>query len=109
MVVELLTQRGAKHGRQPGRPVFATELGTLRDPSNTRRALREAMITAGYPGLTSHTFRKTVASIMDDAGLTARAAADQLGHAKPSLTQDVYHKRKVRHTGAAQALAALSE
>jgi integrase len=27
-------------------------------------------------------FRKTVATLMDDAGLSARSAADQLGHAK---------------------------
>jgi integrase len=48
-----------------------------------------------------HTFRKTVATWMDEAGLSARAAADQLGHAQPSMTQDVYFGRKMRATGAA--------
>jgi integrase len=31
----------------------------------------------GYPGITSHTFRRTVATLMDKAGVTARATADQ--------------------------------
>jgi len=41
---------------------------------------------------------------MDDAGLSARAAADQLGHAKPSLTADIYMGRRKRATGAAEVL-----
>lgn len=86
-------------------PVFASPVGGgLRDPSNTQRALREAFKAAGMQGLTSHAFRKTVATLMDEAGLTARQAADQLGHAKPSMTADVYYGRRTRVTGAAEAL-----
>jgi integrase len=44
---------------------------------------------------------------MDEAGLTARQAADQLGHAKVSMTQDTYFARKTLDTGAARALAIL--
>jgi integrase len=61
----------------------------------------------GMPGVTSDAFRKTVATLMDEAGLSARSAADQLGHAKPSVTQDVYYGRKRRATGAAQVLEQL--
>jgi integrase len=61
----------------------------------------------GMPGMSSHVFRRTVATLMDDAGLSARKAADQLGHAKPSMTQDVYYGRKMRATGAAGVLEAL--
>ena len=32
---------------------------------------------------------------------TSRSAADQLGHAKPSLTAEIYMGRKKRATGAA--------
>ena len=60
-------------------------------------------------GLTSHSFRKTVASLMDEAGLSARSAADQLGHTKPSMTTDVYYGRKTRPTGAAAVLEALGD
>jgi integrase len=35
-------------------------------------------------------FRKTCATILDEAGLTARVVADQLGHSKVSMTQDDY-------------------
>lgn len=44
---------------------------------------------------------------MDSAGLTARAAADQLGHRQVSLTQDRYFGRKIAETGAAEILEQL--
>ena len=88
-------------------PLFSAILGGWRDPSNTQADLREAFRGAGYPWVTSHTFRKTTATLMDQAGLSARAAADQLGHAHPSLTQDVYYGRKVASTGAAAVLESL--
>jgi integrase len=38
--------------------------------------------------VTSHSFRKTVADLIGDDGLFAWVGADQLGHAKVSMTQD---------------------
>jgi integrase len=93
---------------KPGDPVFTAPMGGIRDPSNTNADLKEAFAGAGYPRLTSHIYRKTVASMMDDAGLSARAAADQLGHAKVSMTQDRYMKRRVTKTGAAGVLESLA-
>ena len=91
-------------------PVFPAPLSAnLRDPANTRRGLREAFREADMAGLTSHSFRKTVATLMDEAGLSARLTADQLGHAKPSMTTDVYYGRRTRVTGAAAVLEALGE
>lgn len=92
---------------QEGEPVFPAPLGGLRDPSNTQADLRQALTSAGFEWVTSHLFRKTVATLMDEAGLSARAAADQLGHAAPSMTQDVYYGRKVATTGAAAVLQTL--
>lgn len=66
--------------------------------------MREAFREAGFGHITSHNFRKTVATLMDDAGLSSRSAADQLGHAKPSLASDVYMGRKRRRTGAVDVL-----
>ena len=54
--------------------------------------------------ITSHSFRKTNATILDDAGLSARQIADQLGHARPSLTMDVYMGRGASNRAAAAAL-----
>jgi integrase len=93
----------------PGnRPVFPAPLGGWRDPSNTQAALRDAFTAAGFDWVTSHAFRKSVATLMDQAGLPSRAAADQLGHANTSMTTDVYFGRKVAATGAAAVLEALS-
>ena len=58
--------------------------------------------------VTTYTFRKTVATLMDQAGLSSRAAVHQLGHANTSMTTDVYFGRKVATTGAATVLEAIS-
>lgn len=88
-------------------PVFPDSLGGLRDPSNTRRDLRAARGNAGFAWVTSHVFRKTAATVLDDAGLSARKVAGQLGHARPSMTQDVYLGRKAAGREAADALEGL--
>lgn len=85
-------------------PVFPDTLGGLRDPSNTRRCLRRALDRAGFEWVTSHNFRKTTATVLDEAGLSARLIADQLGHSRPSMTQDVYMGRKAVDPRVAQAL-----
>jgi hypothetical protein len=54
--------------------------------------------------VTSHTLRKTVATRLDEAGLSPREVADQLGHANPSMTLDVYFGRRVVSAAAASVL-----
>ena len=93
--------------RNAGEAGIPAPLGGWRDPSNTQADLREAFATAGFEWVTTHAFRKTVATLMDHAGLSSRAAADQLGHASTSMTTDVYFGRKVAITGAAAVLEAL--
>jgi integrase len=58
----------------------------------------------GYEWVNSKTFRKTVATRLDEAGLSARQIADHLGHSNPSMTQDVYMGRRVAGTAAAELL-----
>jgi integrase len=69
--VEMLRRR-----RPRTDPVFPAPMGGWRDPSNTQADLREAFTQTGFGWITSHTFRKTVATLMDEAGLSARVAAD---------------------------------
>jgi integrase len=45
-----------------------------------------------------------VAKILDNGGATARAVADQLGHAKVSMTQDNYLERGLSNAGNARIL-----
>ena len=56
------------------------------------------------PDVTSHSFRKTVATPIDDAGLSARIGADHLGHAKVSMTRDRYMSRGRAHNQVADLL-----
>ena len=48
-----------------------------------------------------YTYRKTVATMLDRQGLSARNIADQLGHARISMTQDVYMGRRAVDQAAA--------
>ncbi|MBI4943041.1 MAG: site-specific integrase [Actinobacteria bacterium] len=92
---EMLAARRAQGlPRGPGGVVFSSPTGQLRDPSNTQADLRAALDRIGYAWVTSHVFRKTVASRLDDAGFSIRHIADQLGHARPSTTLDHYLGRR---------------
>lgn len=51
-----------------------------------------------------YTFRKTVSTAIDEGGLPARPAADQIGHAKASMAQDVCMACWKPHPEAAQLL-----
>ena len=87
--------------------MFPAPLGGWRDRPILEPDLRDAFAAAGFDWVTTHTFRKTVATLMDHAGLSSRAAADQLGHANTSMTTDVYFGRKITTTGAATVLEAV--
>lgn len=85
-------------------PVFPDSLGGWRDPSNLLRVLRQERDAAGYGWVTSHVFRKTVLTVLDDAGLSPRMVADVAGHSDPSMTQRVYMERGKVSAAAADAL-----
>ncbi|MFL6098802.1 MAG: tyrosine recombinase XerC [Actinomycetales bacterium] len=102
--VQMLRHRQENGLIGPEGTVFPSPGGKLRDPSNTADDLRRVLDPLGFDWVTSHTFRKTVATTLDEAGLSARQIADQLGHARPSLTQDVYMGRKVATKAAADLL-----
>lgn len=91
-------------GARLDQPLFRDVLGGFRDPANVRRELREARGVETLAWITSHTFRKTAATILDQAAVSARLVADQLGHSRPSMTQDVYLGRRAVDSQVAQAL-----
>jgi len=107
-VVDLLRRRESEE-RIPANPAvfFPSPSGRLRDPNNTSGDLRRVLDRAGFGWVTSHVFRKTVATRLDEAGLSARQIADHLGHNRPSLTQDVYMGRGLASPEAASALQRL--
>ncbi|WP_040159473.1 tyrosine-type recombinase/integrase [Mobilicoccus massiliensis] len=104
-VVLMLRDRIADPRIRTDVALFPSPLGRPRDPSNTSSHLRRAFDRAGFPWVHSHTLRKTAATRMDAAGMTARDIADHLGHSMPSMTMDVYLGRGVASRKAAKALA----
>jgi integrase len=104
-VGRMLKVRGQVYGSVH---VFPTALGKRRNARNTAREWADARERLGLPdGYTFHAFRKTVATALDQAGLTARDIAEYLGHANPALTQSVYMSKLVGGTRAADALDAV--
>ena len=88
--------------------VLPSQLGQIRDPSNTRRSMRRAFARAGYAGLTSHVFRKSVGTLLLKSGRSPADAADQLGHGDPGLhIARAYADRTIRETGASLLLEEL--
>jgi integrase len=88
-------------------PVFPDSLGGFRDPANVRRDIRDARGEDALAWITSHNFRKTMATVLDEDAFSAREIADQLGHSRPSMTQDVYMGRKVRNPRVVKAIDAV--
>jgi integrase len=106
--VIMLDNRHATLGRPVSGPIFPSSTGTVREASNVRnRAWNPFKARAGFEWVTFRTFRKTVATLLDEAGLTARKIADILGHARPSMTQDVYMGRQTANRDGADALHAV--
>jgi integrase len=84
--------------------IFPSTAGTLRDPNNFNTLWRRVRDDLGVPGVTTHSFRKSLATLIDDEGLSARIGADHLGHSNVSMTQDRYMSRGRVHPQVAALL-----
>lgn len=84
--------------------IFPNALGKVWPRNKATEALRTSLDDAGIKWATSHTFRRTVATWLDDNGVSARLIADQLGHEKPSITTDTYMGRAVVTAHASELL-----
>jgi integrase len=85
-------QRALAAGRASGEAfVFSTRNGTAIAQPNATRTIARAATTAGLEGVGFHTLRHSFASILIiDLGLDSVRVQRQLGHARPSITLDVY-------------------
>jgi integrase len=99
----LAARRGARYfGDQT--MIFPSTAGAWRDPNNFGKQWRAVREELGVPEVTTHSFRKTVADLIDAEGLSARVGADQLGHSHVSMTQDRYMSRGRVHPQVAELL-----
>src|SRR5690606_22000367 len=85
-------------------PLFPTPLGKRRDRTNTSADWQDARERLGIGDYTFHSFRKTVATALDQAGLSPRDIAEYLGHADPHVTMRTYMSKAVGGSRAADAL-----
>lgn len=69
---------------------------------------REVRKGTEFAWVKTHTYRKTVATVLDGSSSSARLIADQLGHSRISMTQDVYMGRRAVDTAVADALGAMN-
>ncbi len=92
-LVGMLVERRVQHSAVESGIVFPSPTGKLRDPSNTQHDLAKLRDRLGFPDVRWHSFRKSVATALKDAGVDPRDRADYLGHENVSLTLDVYTAR----------------
>ncbi|WP_165808074.1 site-specific integrase [Microbacterium sp. TPD7012] len=88
-------------------PLFPTPLGKRRDRRNISGEWQATRERLGLGDYTFHSFRKTVGTALDQAGLSPRDVAEYLGHTNPSLTMNTYMSKKVGGSRAADALESL--
>jgi integrase len=99
-VADMLRNRQAS-ARPDGQLVFpatrrrnAKHVETPYWTSNITGQIRTELDRLGHTGISGRSFRKMVATELDKHGYTPRQIADQLGHARPSVTLDIYQTRE---------------
>ncbi|MFI2559997.1 tyrosine recombinase XerC [Nocardia farcinica] len=103
-VMDMLKRRSTEpHPNEYG-VIFPNTRGNLRDPNDFGAQWRKVRELFALPDVTSHSFRKAVATLIDDAALSARIGADHLGHRNVSMTMDKYFGRGRQHPEVAALL-----
>lgn len=76
---------------QPGGLIFATETGTIINPSNLRnRSFKPLLKKAGLPPIRFHDLRHTCATLLLSKDVNAKVVSEMLGHSSISVTLDIY-------------------
>lgn len=92
-------------GYEPSEFVFTRPQGGAYHPQYLSKLLAELAVRAGLPRLTAHGLRHTSATLMLDAGVAPKVAAERLGHADPVLFLSLYsHVTPTMQRDAAQAI-----
>jgi integrase len=86
--------------------VFATQKGTLMNPTNLRKRSFEPLLEkAGLPAIRFHDLRHTCATLLLSRNVNPKIVSEMLGHATIAITLDTYsHVLPNMQEGAARAL-----
>ncbi len=106
--IDMLLRRRIDAEPNPNDAIFATRKGTWLSPNNVRRQWREARKDTGLEWVTPHTFRKTVATLIDREADT-KTAAEQLGHSKEDVTNTYYIDKAKIAPDMSEVLQALAD
>jgi len=70
--------------------IFPSKIGTPLNPSNLRLDFNRVVERSGVPRVRFHDLRHSAASLMLNNGIPVIVVSKILGHAKPSITLDIY-------------------
>jgi len=70
--------------------VFTTKSGSAISPRNLLRNFGRLLLDAGLPKIRFHDLRHTAASLMLNNGIPVIVVSRRMGHARPSITLDIY-------------------
>jgi integrase len=87
--LEMLAACVEQADTDPHAPVFPGRGGVWRNPATVRTQWRQVRAGTGYEWVRPHTFRKTVATLVD-AAEGSQAASEQLGHTSDAVTKKHY-------------------
>jgi len=73
--------------------IFPSTIGKPLDGSYLRKAFKQLIRQAGLPDIRFHDLRHAAASLMLNYGVPVIVVSQRLGHARPSITLDVYGHR----------------
>jgi len=70
--------------------VFPSEIGTVINRANLLKMFKSLLKEAGLPSIRFHDLRHTGASLLLNNGIPVMIVSRRLGHARPSITLDIY-------------------
>ena len=70
--------------------IFSQDDGSPVPPRRIQKDFKKAIADAGLPIIRFHDLRHTAASLMLNLGIPVLVVSKRLGHAKPSITLDIY-------------------
>lgn len=94
--IEMRAARTGKRGLMFAAPALRSNPEQRWEQANSNAAVRQMLDGAGLTWAVPHTFRRTVATLLHEAGVPIVRIADQLGHADPGMTARVYLGRDLQ-------------